>query len=78
MERRGLEVANFLLWFIDEHHIPRISPDRKSGGLVILGWSLGNATTLALLGQSDAIPQETFEKLEPYLRTLIMHGAFVD
>lgn len=75
MERIGQEIANFLLWIVDTQNTPRSGPGRRSGGLVVLGWSLGNATTLAFLGQTDAIPRASYGKLEPYLRHFILYGT---
>lgn len=75
MERLGLEVAYFLLWFADTHNIPKISADRKSGGFAVMGWSMGNATPMAALGYPDVIGKETYAKLDPYFRQLVLYGA---
>jgi len=72
MERLGLQVANFLLWFVQTHNIPRVSSDRKSGGLAVMGWSLGNTTSLAFIGQPDVIPKELYQKLTPYMKDVIL------
>ena len=39
-----------------------------------MGWSLGNATNLALLGYPGAIAKPTYMMLQPYLRRLILGG----
>jgi hypothetical protein len=74
MERLGLQVANFLLWLIQTHNIPPIGGDHRSGGLVVMGWSLGNVTSLALLGQPDGVPIEAYQKLKDYLKKVIIYG----
>lgn len=76
MERLGLEVAHFLLWFAEKHNIPKISADRKSGGFAVMGWSMGNATPMALLGYPDVVGKQNYEKLEPYFRKLVLYGMF--
>jgi len=71
MERLGLEVAHFLLWFADTHKIPKISG--KSGGFAVMGWSMGNATAMAPLAYPDVIGKETYAKLDPYFRQLVLY-----
>ncbi|KIM42184.1 hypothetical protein M413DRAFT_444643 [Hebeloma cylindrosporum] len=73
MERLALEVKHFLLWFIDTHNIPKITADRKSGGFVLMGWSMGNVTALSILGYQDVVGNEAYQRLEPYLRQLILY-----
>jgi hypothetical protein len=74
MERLGLQATNFLLWFVRTHNIPRISNDRKAGGLAVLGWSLGCVTALAVLGQPDVVPKESYQQLKDYLKEVILFG----
>ena len=76
MERLGLEVAYFLSWFARTYNIPHISADRTSGGLVVMGWSLGNATSIALLAYPEVIGKEAYQFLQPYFRQLILYGTF--
>ena len=71
---RGLEVAYFLKWIIDEMKIPQASEDGKAGGLALMGWSLGNTTTTAFLGHLQTYPPELVKALEPYLRTFFIYG----
>lgn len=72
---RGLEIAQFLLWFIRENSIPKASDDSASGGMALLGWSAGNIMTLAMLSNFHDFPPEVALSLEPYLRTNILYGA---
>ncbi|KDQ53365.1 hypothetical protein JAAARDRAFT_183320 [Jaapia argillacea MUCL 33604] len=73
MERLALEVANFLVWFAETEKVPEVTPDRRRGGFSVMGWSLGNATPLAILGHPEVIPKETLAKLEPYFRQLVLY-----
>jgi len=73
LERLALEVKHFLLWFADTQNIPRITADRKSGGFAVMGWSMGIATPLSILGYPDIIGNESYKKLEPYFRQLILY-----
>jgi hypothetical protein len=74
MEKLALEVTHFLLWFIQTYSIPRISNNGKSGGLAIMGWSIGSITSLTVLGQPEVIPETSYRTLEHYLREMILFG----
>jgi hypothetical protein len=74
MERLGAEVAHLLVWFAETHQIPQISADQKSGGFSVMGWSMGNATPMSLLGCPEFVGKEAYTKLEPYFRQLILYG----
>jgi hypothetical protein len=78
MERLGAEVAHPLIWFAETHKIPQISADGKSGGFSIMGWSMGTVTPMALLAYPDFVGKDTYAKLEPYFRQLILYGMFSD
>jgi hypothetical protein len=77
LQRLGLEVANFLLWFAETHKVPMISDDKKSGGISVMGWSLGAVSPLALLGHPDVISKESKQQLALYLRQALLYSAFV-
>jgi hypothetical protein len=76
LQQRGAEMARFLAWFIDHENIPPRSDDtnRASGGIALLGWSLGNATTLSMLAFANSLDPGLMQKLEPYLRKVIIFG----
>ncbi|KAI5121420.1 hypothetical protein M0805_006183 [Coniferiporia weirii] len=73
LQARGAEIARFLVRMVVEKNLPRASADGKSGGLALLGWSLGNLTTMAFVSNLDTYPREVLETLEPYLRTFFMY-----
>jgi len=73
LEGVGKNLAHFLLWFIKSHDIPKASIDRKSGGIALMGWSMGNHVTLSLLGHPDAISKDKYLELGSYLRRLIVY-----
>lgn len=76
LERTSVEVAKFLVWLCHACELPMASPDRKSGGLALMGWSQGVVTTLSLLAHPEAMPKELYEALTPYLRRFIVHGTY--
>lgn len=69
-------MARFLVWFIDNERIPPRSDNasRASGGISLLGWSLGNATTLSMLAFANTLDPGLMRKLEPYLRKVVIYG----
>ncbi|EJD07796.1 uncharacterized protein FOMMEDRAFT_150347 [Fomitiporia mediterranea MF3/22] len=72
---RGREIAYFLLWVINELKIPPARNDGKSGGLALLGWSLGNITSFAFLANLARYPMEVVETLDAYLRHFFVYEA---
>ncbi|KAK0223339.1 hypothetical protein IW262DRAFT_1447328 [Armillaria fumosa] len=75
LEVLAQDVANFLTWIIDNLDVPKADAGRKSGGLAIMGWSATTSTTLALLGQPQAIRKESYDKIGLYLRKLIIYDS---
>ncbi|KAF8222533.1 hypothetical protein L208DRAFT_1413236 [Tricholoma matsutake] len=73
MEILAAEVAHLLVWFVETHNIPKASVDHNSGGLSIMGWSMGNTTSMSVFGYPEAVGQEAYVKLEPYLRQFILY-----
>ncbi|KAH8111945.1 hypothetical protein DFH11DRAFT_558957 [Phellopilus nigrolimitatus] len=69
---RGMELATFVRCFVEREKVPQASPDGKSGGVSLTGWSSGNFYTLPLLAYADSIPAETREAITPFLRSLII------
>ncbi len=47
---------------------------KKSGGLAVSGWSLGNLVPLCMFGNAKHIEEETTSFLSGYLRTLVIFG----
>ncbi|TFK80897.1 alpha/beta-hydrolase [Polyporus arcularius HHB13444] len=73
LRARGREVAVFIDKFIDAFHLPPISADGSSGGIALMGWSLGSAVALSVISHLDTYPQSVQTRLSAYLRTLILH-----
>ncbi|EJD04688.1 uncharacterized protein FOMMEDRAFT_27031 [Fomitiporia mediterranea MF3/22] len=73
LKARGLEIARFLVWVITEKKIPTASADGKEGGLAVLGWSMGNLTTMAFMRHLNAYPRDLVESIRPYLRALYIY-----
>ncbi|EJD08472.1 alpha/beta-hydrolase [Fomitiporia mediterranea MF3/22] len=76
LHARGLEIARFLEWVIDELKVPPLrGTSGTAGGLTLLGWSLGSLTTLAFLRHLPSFPNELISKLEPYLKNFIIYDS---
>ncbi|KAJ7433437.1 hypothetical protein B0H11DRAFT_1758951 [Mycena galericulata] len=76
-DRVALQLAWFLQHFVEEERIPKVTLDdvnrNLGGGIVLMGWSFGNATSLALLADPGVIPKDVYGVIEPYLRTLVVY-----
>lgn len=79
MKQRAAEMAQFLAWFIDNEQIPPRSTDTGGvhGGISLLGWSLGNTTSLSLLAYADTLDPVLVKKLEGYLRKIVVFGTYL-
>ncbi|KAF7378222.1 Aminodeoxychorismate synthase [Mycena sanguinolenta] len=72
-DRLALQTAWLLAHLIEHQHTPRPTGDGKKGGFVLMGWSYGAASALALLADPVAIPGELYQTIEPYLRSLVLY-----
>ncbi|PPQ93339.1 hypothetical protein CVT25_014468 [Psilocybe cyanescens] len=75
LKERGHEIARFIVALIKEKNLPKISPDGKTGGIVILGWSVGAGEANAVIAHADTLEAETRSILGAYVRGLILHEA---
>ncbi|KAJ7804532.1 hypothetical protein B0H14DRAFT_2383634, partial [Mycena olivaceomarginata] len=72
-DRLALQTAWFFEHFIKNENTPALGPDRKTGGLILMGWSFGNATTLALLSDPSVLPKSLYDTIAPYLMSLVLY-----
>ncbi|KAI0922398.1 hypothetical protein AcV7_005942 [Taiwanofungus camphoratus] len=72
LQDRGIEIATFIDTFIQQENLPAVSSDGKSGGVAVLGWSLGNSFTIATIANVDTLPAAVQQRLGSYIRALIM------
>ncbi|KAJ7156538.1 Alpha/Beta hydrolase protein [Mycena crocata] len=72
-DRLALQTAWFFHHFIQHENIPKLSVDRKAGGFILMGWSFGNATTLALLSDPAVIDKPLYDSIEPYIMSLVLY-----
>ncbi|KAL5498535.1 hypothetical protein ACEPAH_1889 [Sanghuangporus vaninii] len=79
LRARGLEIARFLCWVITELKVPKANFGENaaspSGGVVLMGWSLGNLFTDAFVAYLDTYPLDVIETLKLYLKSLIIYAA---
>lgn len=64
----GGQLAEFIAQFIAKENIPKVSEDRKSGGIAILGWSFGTITGMSLFSS----PSHS-SSLEEYIKDLVLY-----
>lgn len=72
----GKSLYDFLSHLIETERIPKISSDRQSGGIVILGWSAGVISSLTLLQNPDLLDSKDYTVLQEYIRDLIFEGSW--
>ena len=69
---RGLEIALLLVWIVEELKVP--PANSEGGGIVPLGWSMGNIWSMSFLRFFGSYPEYVRTPLKPYLRTFILYG----
>ncbi|KAF8437541.1 hypothetical protein L210DRAFT_3545979 [Boletus edulis BED1] len=73
---QGSEIAMFLVRFATDQCIPMANPSSpNTGGITLIGWSLGGIHVLALLAYLDELPEDTQSTLQKYLHTILSHDA---
>ncbi|KAG1811492.1 uncharacterized protein BJ212DRAFT_1301999 [Suillus subaureus] len=78
LRSQAVDIATFLVMFAREQHIP--PAEGTSGGIALLGWSLGSLHTHAVMAHLDALPYNVLSDLEKYLHTVVCHdvtGIFI-
>lgn len=70
------EIASFLLYVAEHLGVPKLekSSTGDTGGIVVVPWSLSNATILSMFGDPGALDVKSRAGLAPYLRKVIMNG----
>ncbi len=77
LSTQATQLATFIVRYIEQNRIPVISSDRKTGGILLLGWSLGCTFGLSILSNADAYPEAVRTKLALYLRSYVMFGTCI-
>ncbi|KAJ7830656.1 Alpha/Beta hydrolase protein, partial [Mycena olivaceomarginata] len=72
-DRLALQTAWLLEHFIVHEHTPKPTVDGKNGGIILMGWSFGGASALALLADPGIVPPQLYQNIEPYLRSLVLY-----
>ncbi|KAJ7090984.1 hypothetical protein C8R44DRAFT_990589 [Mycena epipterygia] len=72
-DRLAIRTAWFFQHLTENDNIPKVTSDRKAGGIILVGWSSGNSATLALLADPAVLPKPLYETLEPHLRSLVLY-----
>ncbi|KAJ7605120.1 hypothetical protein DFH06DRAFT_1385405 [Mycena polygramma] len=72
-DRLAMQLAWFLEHLINHEGISKVSWKCKSGGLILVAWSFGNATMLSLFSDPIVIPNALYETIEPYLLSVVLY-----
>lgn len=75
---RGQEIGRFIRNIVEKERLPppRRKPDGGvEGGVALLGWSLGNSFTMALLAHMRSMHPTTATAIQEYLHTYVVFDA---
>lgn len=68
LKRTAVRIAFFIAAYIQETGIP------EEGGVVVVGWSIGTVSAMAPFSFPEAIPLETYDLLDRYVKRLVLYG----
>jgi pimeloyl-ACP methyl ester carboxylesterase len=72
MDRRAVELAKFIQGLVETDSLPK--PDAQQGGIVLIGWSIGNVFGLDFLTRSARLPCELRAILSTYVCRYVIYG----
>jgi hypothetical protein len=73
---RGHEIGRFIYNIIEKEHLPHVKHKATEieGGVVLMGWSLGNSFGFAMLAHMRSMHPEMAVVLQEYVHTYIAFG----
>ena len=74
LRQAGIHILKFLLGFATSHAIPKYTKESKTGGIVLVGWSLAAMHLSAALSCADGLAVEAYRTLEGYIHTVLYYG----
>ena len=69
------KLHRLLTSLVADSKIPRARPEHNSGGIVLVGWSLGVRWLTALLANVTSFPDDSVD-LSSYVRRVVFYGAY--
>ncbi|KIK69440.1 hypothetical protein GYMLUDRAFT_1002785 [Collybiopsis luxurians FD-317 M1] len=74
-ERSSAQLAEFLGLFIEQEKIPKLKDYPRSGGIAIVGWSMGNVPVLSFLATANdpPVPTGLSKLLEGYIGKCVLY-----
>ncbi|KAG6878161.1 hypothetical protein C0992_008538 [Termitomyces sp. T32_za158] len=76
LQARGIEIGMFIDNLILRNNLSPMTQDRKDGGIILLGWSVGSAIALATISSTHALPYDTRVRLGAHIKSVIVYGKY--
>ena len=74
MEEGGRDLHSLLADLVANNDIPLARPEKNSGGIVLVGWSLGTSWMTAFLANVGSFPHDSVD-LSNYVRRVVFYGT---
>jgi pimeloyl-ACP methyl ester carboxylesterase len=74
MDRRAVELAKLIQRLVETDSLPKPDAQHHHGGVILMGWSIGNAFGLDFLARSARLPSELRTVISTYVRGYIIYG----
>jgi len=69
----AISMAYFINYLAHNLSIPKVSQDRKSGGVALVSWSMAALVAMPLFSDLEVIPSELHPVLEDYVKDLVFY-----
>lgn len=75
LDRLATLLGHLIQYLIRTHDLPEPNAERTEGGVALLGWSMGCATTITLLSDASLFSPDQYQLLRRYLIKVIFYGT---
>jgi pimeloyl-ACP methyl ester carboxylesterase len=77
MDRRAVELAKFIQGLVETDSLPEPDAQHHHGGVILMGWSIGNVFGLDFLARSARLPSELRAVISTYVRGYVLYGDYI-
>jgi pimeloyl-ACP methyl ester carboxylesterase len=74
LDRLTVLLGHLIYHLIKKYDLPKPNAERTEGGVALLGWSIGCATSIPFLSDMNVFEPEQYELLRRYIIKLVLYG----
>ncbi|KAF8975375.1 hypothetical protein BDQ17DRAFT_1267995 [Cyathus striatus] len=73
LDQLAVLVAFFTRYVITALEIPKVTSDKRGGGISLLGWSIGISSVLPLFSGCSAVETQLYDEIKDYMKGIILY-----